>query len=535
MSKTLSGINSGNISAVPQTEKAHPLQKKNAAGGYTFVVDDVERLRRFLIIGTDKGTYYASEQELSKDNAKHVLKMAESNHRALVDTIVDVSLAGAAHRQDATLFSLAIAASYGTDEEKRYALSKLSDVARTGTHMFQFAGFVEQFRGWGRSLRRAVANWYTDKDVDALAYQMVKYRQRNGWAHRDLLRLSHPATTEQARRDLFAWAVNSSSVGEATPKLVEGFVKAQAATTPKEIVKLLGEYKLSWEMLPDFALTDAKVWNALLSNGVPLGALIRQLPRLTNLNLLKPLSSTLDDVVGKLTDAEYLKKSRIHPINVLGALRTYSSGRSLRGSSSWRPVGEVVTALDEAFYKTFDNVVPSGKRTLIGLDVSYSMNAKSDFSGLTARDISVAMSMITAATEPKTHTVGFTSGDRYSDGVTPVNISARKSLQENISLVSNLPFGGTDCALPIKYAIDNGIEVDTFLIITDNETWGGYEHSFKAIERYRKSTGMPAKQVAMGGTATDSTITNPEDPGSLSVVGFDPAVPKLIADFSRGL
>lgn len=90
--------------------------------------------------------------------------------------------------------------------------------------------------------------------------------------------------------------------------------------------------------------------------------------------------------------------------------------------------------MDEAFYKTFDNVVPSGKRTLIGLDVSYSMNAKSDFSGLTARDISVAMSMIIAATEPKTHTVGFTSGDRYQDVVTPVNISARKSLQENISL-----------------------------------------------------------------------------------------------------
>ena len=29
-------------------------------------------------------------------------------------------------------------------------------VARTGTHLFQFAQFVEGFRGWGRSLRRAV-------------------------------------------------------------------------------------------------------------------------------------------------------------------------------------------------------------------------------------------------------------------------------------------------------------------------------------------------------------------------------------------
>ena len=36
----------------------------------------------------------------------------------------------------------------------------LPQVARTGTHLFQFATFVEGFRGWGRSLRRAVGGWY---------------------------------------------------------------------------------------------------------------------------------------------------------------------------------------------------------------------------------------------------------------------------------------------------------------------------------------------------------------------------------------
>ena len=57
----------------------------------------------------------------------------------------------------------------------------------------QFATFVEGFRGWGRSLRRAVGRWYTGRSVDALAYQAVKYRSREGMTHRDLLRLAHPA------------------------------------------------------------------------------------------------------------------------------------------------------------------------------------------------------------------------------------------------------------------------------------------------------------------------------------------------------
>ena len=61
------------------------------------------------------------------------------------------------------------------------------------THLFQFAAFVEGFRGWGRSLRRAIGGWYAAPSPESLAYQAVKYRQREGMTHRDLLRLAHPA------------------------------------------------------------------------------------------------------------------------------------------------------------------------------------------------------------------------------------------------------------------------------------------------------------------------------------------------------
>ncbi|MGL1765686.1 TROVE domain-containing protein, partial [Vibrio parahaemolyticus] len=46
-----------------------------------------------------------------------------------------------------------------------------------------------------------------------MAYQLCKYQRRNGWSHRDLLRLTHPAVekdspTEQA----LAWAAGKLRV-----------------------------------------------------------------------------------------------------------------------------------------------------------------------------------------------------------------------------------------------------------------------------------------------------------------------------------
>ena len=92
-------------------------------------------------------------------------------------------------------------------------------MARTGTHLFQFAEFVQGSRGWGRALRRAVGAWYVGQPVERLAYQLVKYRQRGGWSHRDLLRLAHPETYDPARAALLDWACRGT-VSERSPSLV---------------------------------------------------------------------------------------------------------------------------------------------------------------------------------------------------------------------------------------------------------------------------------------------------------------------------
>ena len=40
-------------------------------------------------------------------------------------------------------------------------------------------------------MRATVARWYLERPVAQLAMHITKYQQRNGWSHRDLLRLCH--------------------------------------------------------------------------------------------------------------------------------------------------------------------------------------------------------------------------------------------------------------------------------------------------------------------------------------------------------
>lgn len=520
----------------PQGEPADPRQRRNAAGGYAFALDDVARLRRFLMLGVDGGTYYAAARDLARDNAEVVARMAQEDPDTLVSTIVEVSVAGAAPKQNPALFALALAASY--PESSGLALAALPRVARTGTHLFLFAAYVEQFRGWGRGLRRAVGSWYTSREADALAYQVVKYRRRDGWSHRDLLRLAHPQTGVPELRDAFDW-IARGSLGDHTPVLIEAFVRAQAATDPAEWAALVREHKLSWEMLPDAALGEVGVWDALLDAGVPQTALMRQLPRLTRLGMLPDLGGRTEEVTGQLTDAERLRAGRIHPVNVLVAQRTYASGRSARGAGEWVPSQKVADALDAAFYTAFGAVEPSGRRTLLAVDVSGSMGVPISGMPITAREASAALALVQLATEPSASAVGFTTrpGGRgwHDAALRPLPISPRQRLDDALKLVDEMPMAGTDCALPMVYATEEGLDVDTFVIYTDNETWAGSIHPHQALAQYRRRSGIDAKLIVVGMTATDFSIADPTDPGMLDVVGFDAAVPSLITEFARGL
>lgn len=534
------------------TPQSQPIpgstQVSNSAGGYAWTVDDWTRLHRFLVLGSEGGSYYAGERKLTAENAAAVLRCVATDGLRTVQTIVEISVAGRAPKNDPALFALALASAKGDEPTRKAALAALPRVARTGTHLMHFAAFVDAQRGWGRGLRSAVAAWYNVKPAKDVAYQALKYQARDGWSHRDLLRLSHPLPATDSHRTIYHWVTQGwDGVGpEPHPdealRQIWAMERAKRATSAGEIVNLVLDYRLPREAIPTGFLNEAAVWEALLED-MPMTALVRNLATLTRVGLLSPLSKTVAKVTAQLTDEARLRKARVHPIAVLSALRTYAQGRGERGQHAWNPVAPVVDALDRAFYLSFGNVVPAGKRYVLALDVSGSMcTSVAGVPGLTARDASAAMALITAATEAQHTIVGFTAGSsgyggRWgggTPGLTPLAISPRQRLGDAVKAVSNLSFGGTDCALPMLWAMSSRVEADVFVVYTDSETWHGSVHPAQALRQYREKTGIDARLIVVGMVANGFSIADPTDAGMLDVVGFDTATPQLMADFARG-
>jgi 60 kDa SS-A/Ro ribonucleoprotein len=541
-------FNFANFFSRKRTPQGAPIpgsgQVPNSAGGYAWGVDDWVRLDRFLILGTEGGSYYASARALTADNAAGVLRCLGADGPRVVRRIVAVSTAGRAPKNDPAIFALAMAAKLGDLDTRRAAHAALTQVCRTGTHLMHFAEYLQAFGGWGRGTRAAVQRWYNGRPVADVAYQAVKYQARDGWSQRDLLRLAHPKAASPAHAALYRWVVRGELQADAPAELplVAAFEQAKAATDARDLVRLIEAHDLPRECVPTRWLDDARVWEALLAR-MPLGALVRNLATMTRVGLLTPLGAATRTVVGRLADRERLLRARLHPVALLAALMTYAAGHGARGARSWTPVGAVVDALDAAFYAAFQAVEPVGARTLLALDVSGSMDMGmvAGVPGLTPRVASAAMALVTAATEPQHAFVAFTCnacgyGGRWGGGapaLTELTISPRWRLDRVTKAITGLPFGGTDCAQPMLWAQERRVDVDTFVIYTDSETWAGSIHPVQALREYRQRRGLPARLVVVGMVSNGFSIADPDDAGMLDVVGFDTATPQVIGDFAR--
>jgi 60 kDa SS-A/Ro ribonucleoprotein len=328
-------------------------------------------------------------------------------------------------------------------------------------------------------------------------------------------------------------------------------------------------------MLPDAAMKSPEVWEAMIAHGIPITALMRNLPRMTN--VFGGPGDWSRTVASQLQDAQLLKKGRVHPVNVLVAMRTYASGHSLRGDNSWHPISMLVDALDAGFYNSFGAVEPTGKRILLGLDVSGSMTTSMlvdfDHKGrpyrlpISCREITSALAMVLTSTEPvgNVETVVFTSGGggqpqrvlvgyeqrgrlavpvyRQMGGwgghsrdyaVKPFDISTRRRLDDVMRATQGLPHGGTDCALPFTWAMENNREFDAVIVLTDNESWAGPIHVHQAAQQYRNKVGHDVKLIAAAMTPTPYSVVDPKDTSGLNISGFDSAVPQLVGDFISG-
>ncbi|KAF8371703.1 rop-1, partial [Pristionchus pacificus] len=603
-----------------QMIKIRDDQVVNNAGGFVFAVSDVTRIRRFLILGVDGGSYYSSEKEMTLDN---VNALKDIIHRGKADLILneikEISLAGRNPKQDPIMIALALCARYRVSDLSKKAESKtgqlyqeylkvmhkdamrlVNEVCRIPTHLFSFVKFCEMVSadvkvktkeeikkekearketgdneekmdieivndeggkkstGWGRLMRKVIEGWYTSRTPEQLAMHLTKYGQRDGWSHKDLFRLCHPIApkgdNQLVYEQIFHYAVkgnlnerkrrlpsDSDEAKAAKVKyieeqmkneeeskalvLIEKFLSLTKETPDEEVAKAIKEIGLVREHIPTEKLNSVEVWEALVQK-MPMTAMIRNLAKMQTIGLLA--GENVVKVANEVKDKEALKKARVHPIQLLLAKTVYDQGRGEKGKLTWEPEKEISAALEAAFYAAFTNVPPTEKRFCLAFDVSGSMGCQIAGTCISARQASAAIGLNLLKVEKDVECVGF------CHELVKLPYKGDWTLEKVSNHMDSLRFGSTDCALPMEWARQEKKKFDVFIVFTDNETYFGEVHPFKALQDYRESSGINARLIVCGMTATNFTIADPTDAGMMDVIGFDSAVPELIANFIQG-
>jgi len=528
----LVGRNFRKVVPVSVAVKATSEQIPNSDGCMVFQVSKWTMLDRFLILGSDSPTYYASAEEASFKNYQNVLDCIKEDGIKAVNRITEISTAFRAPKQNPALFALALCMSCDNVETKRYAATKVNDICKIGTNLMMLIGFLDDLRGRGHLVIKSIANWFNNRDPGNLVQQVIKYRNREGFEMRDCLRIGRPKPADDFHKDVYHWVCKGwESVGpkphpDKNLARIWAFEKIKISKDANEIAALVRDYKLPWEALDTEWLKNQTVWEAIIESIKP-EAMMRSLGKLTAAGIIKPMSKFTTKVCEILTNQESIMKNGVHPLKILVALKTYESGHGVKGNLTWTPVQDIIDALNEAFELSFGTIKPTGKRIMYCLDISASMDGRIAGMPISARDASGALALVSHRVEKQSYCIGF------SHSVIPLPIGRKDSFSSAIKKITNLPFGDTNIGAAIEYAINNKLEVDAFVIITDNEVNSGSQ-PFQLLKKYRKLTGINTKMVVMATTPVNFSIADPNDGQMLDCVGFDLSVPQIMNDFIRG-
>lgn len=511
-----------------------PFETVNSCGKTVFKLSDEDMLKRFLMLGTEKGTYYVQERDLTLQHIECVERLIKEKASVLFDIVRQYK--DRVFKKDYVLFVLArLCCEKQQPMTRKLAYDLMLEVCTIPTHLFLFIQLYEQIHrklnsstGWNSLHKQYIRKWYVDKDPKQLAYLVTKYKNRNGWTHRDVLRLTH-IKAQESHDALFEY-ITKETLGikpfacEEVRAFLEDYEKLKSDRDAQLAVELIRRHGFTREHIPNTLLgSEVAIWKELIYN-MPVIALLRNLNTITRLGVFDD-HQYLDEVCGRLTNPDYMKA---HPLQVLISLKTYSSGEGFKGSTTWTPNRHICQALNKAYKLSFKNTESTGRRFLLALDISGSMGTSSvcGIANMTAAEISTAMAMIFKEREPLCDVMGFAGDLKHLD------VSPERQLQDNMRAIYSYTFGNTDISLPFTWALKNKRSYDCVIVFTDNETNCNMMRPVDALQKYREEMALPfTKLIVIATSANSFSIADPSDGGMLDIVGFDADTHTVINEF----
>ena len=466
----------------------------NAEGFAAWTPSDATLLEQLAMTGTLGNSFYANAREAAAEAVK-LLERADA--RSLAAAIIR-------GRNEGFIRTFPILGLvYLSKKDSALFKETFNKVVLTGNDLVDFIEIAKTVRGFGRSLKAAMAGWIKS---NANAYYAQKYRKQIA----DAIRLSR----FKGEDAIYAYILSAYSEvkGNTDEKLEKAYEQYPDLAAHRDFVSavesgdlaaaaaLLKEKNIDVNSLTHlYDKFDKALWAAVAAKS-PVMRFIKYLAKFLREGVVT------DDVVKAKVNVQTLKKAKVFPF------RLYTAYAALRQElDKIRPgrFGKDVanTPFAEAFSnegKGVDEVV-DGKFVLDYLaDVlndyaaSYDWSAFADKKWVIAPDISGSMSSMIGNSSILSYAavsamfVGFfVKGLKrvkvlpWDEEVHPYTVPASDSVMTHIKAITDMVYGGTYMEVAVKHMLEKNIKADYAVFLTDTMEYGtGWLASWKDYHKH---------------------------------------------------
>lgn len=451
--------------------------KTNREGAPAFSRPLEEDALAVLTTQTLGNTFYASKKELAQELVDVLRKVSDKDPLFLAQALVYARQNGL--MKLAPTIGLAVLSENKTSAGREAFRKAFRQVIRIPDDLREFVTLIRTGAFGPKAMtglrKTMIQNWLRHMSE----YHGVKYGSTasEGMTLRDILRLTHPRPKDGkgtagkdydrlrsgAQAELFGWLVKGwEKVGlDPSPSnpmvwALERVKRWEGESAEAEIIKLVREYKLPWEVVvPSVKKMTTQIWKALMGT-MPYMALLRNLNTFDRHGVLAD-KAAVQEIARRLSDRENVKKSKQLPFRFWNAFKVYTGPQEIRD------------ALSDALEASFENMPELSGRICISNDTSGSMGSPASEKGTTTyAEIAGIFAAALFKKAPDVMLLPFDTEVHAEKG----RVSRRDTILSIVQAISGHG-GGTDIGAPIRHLLREKKQVDVFIGITDQEDWAG--------------------------------------------------------------
>lgn len=426
-----------------------------AHGTPAYKLGDRHALAQFAATGTMASTYYATAEE-QLDKVLDLAKNVDSDF--LLKTAVYSRKKS--FMKDMPALLLAVVAARGdTGTDFRSAFVRVIDNGRMLRNFVQIIRSGKLGRtSFGTSVKKCIQRYLESRTNE----QLFKDSIGNDPSLADIIKMVHPAPSTETRNALYGYLLGKEHSKKNLPTIVKQFEAFKKGEPGDRSVP-----EVDFRMLSSLNLTDSEWVEVGLQ--LPWQALRMNLNTLARHGVFKEAKVT-KALATALRDPDAIKKARVFPYQLMMAYRATATAYG----SNVPPV--IVDALQDALDISLDNVLELPGNVVVAVDVSGSMAQSVTGSGPNASkvtNVEVAALIAAALVRKNRQTVVLP----FAANVKPTKVNSRDSVMTNAQTLASLIGGGTNCSAPLETVLTSRLPVDTFIFVSDNESWLDNRHS----------------------------------------------------------